>query len=409
MKLQWLIGAAAALTLAACADDTRGAQVAGAYEADVPVKGNRLAVLGSDYKSSALSLLTLDTQQRIGAAVWHSGSQVSAATTALSGDVALGQTPSADGRVIVIDRGSAVISFWEPTTRAIQQIPVSTGFYSNPQDAVPISATKLYVVRMKRNPTPTADPADLDDGDDVLIVDPRDGKLMGRIDLAPYASEAGLVAAGSRAVKIGNRVWLPLQSLAADFNHQGPARFIVIDSDKDSVIQVVDAPNIKNCIQMCWLADAQRFVAVCDGAYTDKADQGAHAAVAVVTPGEPTATVLVTADAFAGARTLGRDIACLPGGHCVVTTPGEPDSGTRDGIWRVELTGGKPVKIAEGSGPFAVSGMVAVPGSQRILVGDRTNAAGDVRVFELSATASVELPAIRSNPGGLGAIDFGVF
>ncbi len=401
----------ASLWLAACADDTRSAAGGGAYEAAVPAIGDRLAVLGSDYKSSALSLLAADSQARVGAALWHSGSLVSAATTALSGDVALGQTAMGDGRVIVIDRGSAVVSFWDPLTRAIQQIPVSTGFYSNPQDAVPIDAHKMYVVRMKRNIQPTADPGDFDEGDDVLIVDPTDGKLLGRIDLAPWATVAGYVAAGSRALKVGDKVWLPLQSLAADFSKQGATRFLAIDTKKDMVIQIVDAPNIKNCIEMAWLPDLQQLVAVCPGAYVDKAAQGDHAGIVVLAPGDVTSTagVAFVAKDFGGATTLGRDVACLPGGHCLVATPGEPDSGTHDRIWRFELSGGAPVQVGEGSGPFAVSGMTALAASHRILVGDRTNPAGDVRIFELSTTGTIEKTATTSDPGGLGAIDFGVF
>ena len=169
--------------------------------------------------------------------------------------------------------------------------------------------------------------------------------------------------------------------------------------------------NIKNCIEMVWLADSQQLVAVCPGAYSDKAQQGTFAGMAVLAPADPTATVAVPfrAKDFGGATTLGRDVACLPGGHCLVITPGEPDSGTPDRIWRFELTGGAPVQVGEGSGPFTISGFHANAATHRILVGDRNNVAGDVRVFELSAASTVELPALVSNPGGLGAIDFGVF
>ena len=401
----------AAAWLAACADDTRAGTADVAYEAAVPAVGNRLAVLGSDYKSSTLSLLAAADQTRVGAGVWTSGSAVSASETALSGDVALGQTPAADGRVIVVDRANAVVSFWDPATRAIQQIPVSTGFYSNPQDAVPLDAHKMYVVRMKRNPMPTSNPADLDEGDDVLIVDPTEGKVLGRIDLAPFASENGLVAAGSRAVRVGARVWLPLQSLSADFSHQGPTRFVAIDTTKNAVIQVVDVPSIKNCIEAVWLADTQQLVAVCPGAYSDKAQQGAHAGIVVLTPSDVTTTAEIAfhANDFGGATTLGRDVACLPGGHCLVATPGDPDSATRDRIWRFELSGGAPVQIGQGSGAFSISGAIAIAAGQRILLGDRTNASGDVRVFALTATGTSELPATTSNPGSLGAVDFGAF
>ena len=402
----WLTAAA---VLAGCADDTSGRGLAVPYETAVPASGNRLAVIGSDYRSSALSLLAADTQVRTGAAIWHSGSAVSAATTALSGDVVLAQTPSLDGRIVVVDRGSAVLSYFDPASRGVTQIPVGTGFYANPQDVVTLSQHKAYAVRMARNPHPTPEPGDLDEGDDLLIVDPTDGVARGRIPLAPFATEPGLVAAASRAVVALGAVWLPLQSLAADFRHQGPARFVAVQPEKDAVVQVVDVPTIKNCVALTRLGDPARLIAVCPGAFSDKAAQGAGAGIVIVHLGDATsqAEIRLRAADFGGAATLGRDVACTVGGVCVVATPGNPDAASRDRIWRFDPGGGLPAEIGLGSGAFTLSGMRAI--GARVLIGDRGHGSGDIRVFEVGSAVTSERPSLSSNPGGLGAVDFGVF
>ena len=402
----------AALLLApACADDTHGGVQNGAYEAALPAVGRGLAVINSDYKSSALSLVDLDTQTRVGAAILHSGSQVSATSTALSGDVVLGKTPLADGRIALIDRTAAVVTLFVPETRALQQIAVSTGFHANPQDFVIVAPHKAYVTRMGRNVAPTATTDDFDEGDDVLIVDPTSGALLGRIAMTPYAWSAGVNAAPTRMVVAKGKVWVALQSYSVDFKQEGLARLVAIDPLTDQITQVVDVPGLKDCAPSNVLADDGRFALVCSGLYADHAAQAANSGVVIVLPGDVTTTVttVLRANQLPGGQPLGGDIACLPGGHCLITVPTEPGSGAPDALWRIEWDGSAPQLIEYGSGPFSLSGMYADASTSRIYVGDRGFASGDLRFYTLSAAKTVVGQPIASNPGGLGATDLARF
>jgi hypothetical protein len=394
-----------------CADDTHGDVANGAYETALPAVARRLAVIDSDYKSSALSLLDLDTQARVGAAILHSGSQVSATSTALSGDVVLGKTALSDGRIAVIDRTAAVVTLFAPESRLVTQLPVSTGFHANPQDYAPITANKAYVTRMGRNVAPTATPDDFDEGDDVLILDPTNGALLGRIAMTPYATLPGVNAMPARMVVAHGNVWVTIQSYSIDFKQEGHARLVAIDPLTDKVVQVVDVPGLKDCAPSNVLAEDDRFALVCSGLYADHATQATNSGVAVVLPGDLTTTVtnLMRAKDLPTGLPLGGDIACLPGGHCLITVPTEPASGTPDALWRIEWDGSAPQLVDHGSGPFSLSGMYADASTQRIYVGDRGFIGGDVRVFTLSATATVAGQPIVSNPGGLGATDLARF
>jgi hypothetical protein len=70
-------------------------------------------------------------------------------------------------------------------------ISVKGGFdLANPHDVVIISDSKAYVTRYGKNAAPGSR---IEDGDDLLMVDPRDGTVGGRIDLSAYASTDALI------------------------------------------------------------------------------------------------------------------------------------------------------------------------------------------------------------------------
>ena len=405
----WLAACLACLCVGCVIDDTRGATTVG-WLAPIPDTHHRLVALGSDYTSTTLSMLDSTTLTRIGSSFWHSGSAVSAATTALSGDCALG-TRGDDGRIVVLDRSNAVISLLDPTTMNVRQIGVGTGFRANPQAWLPRPDGTAWVVRMGRNTAPTANPADMDEGDDLLVVQPETGTLTQRVALAPYASVAGLVAAPARLLDDGQHVWVSLQSLAVDFQSQGPARILRLSAAAPTIDATVDVPGLKNCMSMAVVTAERQILSVCPGAFSDKSAQATHAGIAIwpADAATPTAKVLYTAANLESTGTLGADLACLPDGDCLVIVPGSPDTGTRDALWRIHADGRPATRIGEGSGPFSLSGMWADTTGSRIFVGDRTGTGGDLRVWNRSGDKWTEGAPVATNPGSLGTIDVGVF
>ena len=109
------------------------------------------------------------------------------------------------------------------------------------------SAHKAYVTRYETNGNPTADPSDLDEGDDLLVIDPTDVRILGRISVSSYATsppEGGTTQARpDHGVLAGDRVYVTLNSISADFSVTGPGRVLVIDPATDTVTEPSTCPN----------------------------------------------------------------------------------------------------------------------------------------------------------------------
>ena len=372
----------------------------------------RLAVVGSDFKSASVSLIDLATAA-VTANVLNSGTVVSPGNTALSGDIAVTQSPTLDGKLVLIDRGSSVLSWLDPVSlKVTQQINVATGFYANAQDYVQVSPTRAYVTRFGVNAKPTADAGDFDEGDDVVVLDLVQKKIVDRIALTPLASKAGVLANGGRMAFAGGVVWIPLANLSADFKDAGTGRVIGIDAATAKVLYTVDAPESKNCAKAATLPGSNKVAVICQGFFGDAANQINFSNVLTIdtTAKPPVAKVAVTAISLGGKSNLpkgplGKDISFVDATRGVVTTAAKG----ADLIWAIDLATGAGEKIGAGGGEFAISGVFADPVSMKVYVGEAYHAGGDVRVFDLSKALVTELPAIASNPKGLGAVDLGGF
>ena len=129
-------------------------------------------------RARARGLRALDAAapaRRPSRATWRCRRSRSAAARSCSSTAATRRSPSSTPTTCAIDR----------------QMSVKGGTFQqpNPHDVVIVSDSKAYVTRYEKNgaasPTPTAA------GDDVLIIDPRNGNVAGRIDLASYATQVG--------------------------------------------------------------------------------------------------------------------------------------------------------------------------------------------------------------------------
>ncbi len=111
-----------------------------------------------------------------------------------------------------------------------------------------VAPNKFYVTRNSTNLKPTADPSDLDEGADLLILDLDLGKPVARIDLSPYAAGgAGINPNPDRARVLGGKIYVTLNNFSADFSQAGPGRVVVVDPATDTVSSVIDLPAFKDC------------------------------------------------------------------------------------------------------------------------------------------------------------------
>lgn len=396
----------------AAGDSQRSADFGKAAEPSTHVP-RFLVVVNSDYATTAISVLdmadmaTADGQSLPPQAshVLHSGTKVGATSTALSGDVVLAHSSPGQRHALLIDRATGVLTQFDPRSlTVIRQISVATGFYSNPQDVLALASGDWLVSRMGRNPHPTADLTDYDDGDDVVRLQGK--TILGRVGLESFATLSGYIAGPQRLAQGLGAIWLPVGSFSANFKTQGEARVVSLNATGTEVRTPVDLAAARNCVSVrpC---SAERLVVACQGSFAKNADQTGQSAIFAL---ERAGTAIVArkiAQADAQSGPWSRDVACAQAVVFVVSL-GDLTTGRADQLWQIDAVSGSRSLVAYASEPFGFSG-IWFDNHRRILwVGERNRKVGDLRRWSVPVGGpALEGSSVRSNPTGLGAVDLG--
>jgi hypothetical protein len=223
-------------------------------------------VLLTDYMSTQIALSKNDGTTESASFLSTASTKTSGLAFALSGDVVLPNVTPASGRVVLLDRyGTNVVSWANPTTaKVLAQLPVGTGFESNPQDYLEIDATRAYVSRWGVNDAPGKQP--FDTGDDVLVVTPPQGSAPPAITKSiPMPVENTLPPRPSGMVRVGETVLVVLQRTSADFNTVGDSAMVGIGIAKDAVAWEVHVTGLKNCGRPALSPSGKSLALGCEG------------------------------------------------------------------------------------------------------------------------------------------------
>jgi hypothetical protein len=373
---------------------------AGAGAIDGGVLHGIVAVQSTDYKTTAISLLDRDGNV-LNDGCFDSGTKSAGLTLTLSGDVVL-PTQMPAGSVVLVDRENSVVTWLDSSTCApLRQLSVSTGFDSNPHDYVEVGAGKAYVPRYKANPVPTADPNDFDEGNDLVVINTVANKIVGRIDLLPYAP-VGVLPRSDRALAADGKVFVSLNAVDDQFNTYGAGRVVVIDPSVDRVSGFIDLPTVKNCGAMDYVAADKRLFIACTGDY-NAADQAATSAVVIVdlsaTP--PAVVTQIPASAAGGFPFSNTTIAALDGATAVSVTEGDFAGTTTDRLWLLATTSTSPTKIFEASKGFVLGAVLVDAGRGRAFVADGNKQNPLLRIFDRDSTGAFKPAAtVQTNPKG---------
>jgi hypothetical protein len=392
------------LGLGACGSDN-GAPVADASASEVTT-GNPtvdssqneagswpsgIVVVNSNYSdSSSISFLDRDgTLVKDGCLV----------TPVISGDVVLPTQIPPGGPVAIIDRGNNALTWLDPATCApLWQLGVGTGFASDPHDIVTLSASKAYVTRYAENGAATATPDSLDDGDDLLIIDPAQSKILGRIDLKPSAP-AGVLPCADRALFAEGKVFVSLNAIGLDFKTYGMGRIVMVDPATDKVTGTIDLPGTKNCGAMTYLAAEKKLLVACGGAYSDMQQMESSAIVVIdVSVSPPTVVAQIAAASAGGLPFSNLSVAAWDGNTALGLTLGNAGNLPPDRLWLLPLAGALPAKVFESAEAWALGAVLADPENGRILVADGTSTGAFLRVFDFAAGAFTAGKTIKTNP-----------
>jgi hypothetical protein len=350
-----------------------------------------IVVVNSNYSdSSSISFLDRDgTLVKDGCLV----------TPVISGDVVLPTQIPPGGPVAIIDRGNNALTWLDPATCApLWQLGVGTGFASDPHDIVTLSASKAYVTRYAENGAATATPDSLDDGDDLLIIDPAQSKILGRIDLKPSAP-AGVLPCADRALFAEGKVFVSLNAIGLDFKTYGMGRIVMVDPATDKVTGTIDLPGTKNCGAMTYLAAEKKLLVACGGAYSDMQQMESSAIVVIdVSVSPPTVVAQIAAASAGGLPFSNLSVAAWDGNTALGLTLGNAGNLPPDRLWLLPLAGALPAKVFESAEAWALGAVLADPENGRILVADGTSTGAFLRVFDFAAGAFTAGKTIKTNP-----------
>jgi hypothetical protein len=342
-----------ALTVAACSTTKEPPP-----KTDVAVPATGLAVLNSDYTSTSVSLVDPTTRAVVRDACVDSNTVHPTLSLALSGDVALPSSPQAGHDLVLIDDVNSALTWVNPQTCAIRhQISVSD-FKSFPHDVITTTDKKAYVTRFGTNSTPTDDP--MSRGEDLVILDlttQPDPKVVGRIDLAPFAAtvaNAAIQARPDRGLLVGSNLYVTLASQSADYLATGVGRIVVVDTTTDEVSGMIDLPGLAGCSRMQYQSSSKTLLVVCGGASSDL-DPSATSGVALIDLGGATPIVKKTVPAsWLGAQPFNFSwVAAVGDGQVWAATFGALDftSGAQtapDKAWSIATADGTSSSLLEG-------------------------------------------------------------
>ncbi len=320
-----------------------------------------VVIVTSDYESTNIAVSSLDGTTLSGSFV-SSGATRPGLALALSGDVDVPLVAPASGRLLLIDRYGTNVLTWMNVADAtvIAQLPVGTGFQSNPHDYVEIDATHAYVSRFGTNPNPGQQT--FDQGGDVLIVDTKAPALVGRIAI-PEENPA-LQPCPDLMTWIGREVVLTLGRWSADFSQVGDGRFVGLSPSSHAIDWTVNVTGLQSCGRVALSPSGSVAAIACSSSEnmtTHQFDPTLSDIVvydAMQTPptevrrlglGMKLGAGIQPAIAFAGEDAL---VATTYGGNA---TPG-------DTVFAVSVTTGDVTALGQSTMPYVLGGLHCAPG-----------------------------------------------
>jgi len=240
--------------------------------------GRGLVVLESDYQSTNVSLVGWDGGV-LSASLLSSASTATKLSTPLSGDVVAPTMPQGGDRVVLIERYPASVLTWVDvkTGEVSAELSVATGFKSNPQDYAEIGPHKAYVSRMEPNLSPGA--AQFDGGSDLLVVDPAQPAIVGRVDLTAAMSgePSTFFPRPNRIVVAAGRAFVLLSAYSLSFMESAPSRVVTIDAATDTILDVHVLKGLHGCTGLALSPSGKRIAVACSGTFqndeTSKLDE----------------------------------------------------------------------------------------------------------------------------------------
>ncbi|HWA75958.1 MAG TPA: hypothetical protein VG937_26655 [Polyangiaceae bacterium] len=266
---RWVAGLS--LLLFACNVESTAGQNVGTGQPSHPgsVCPDGVTVLLSDFFSSLVALSTLDGNTQSASFLSTGSRKTDGLSFALSGDVVLPSTRTLSGRVVLVDRfGTNVITWANPSSaEVLGQLPVGTGFESNPSDYLELEDGRALVTRWGENSEPGRQA--FDRGSDVLVIDSQGFQLLDSIEL-PRHDE--LPPRPSSLSRVRDLVMVTLDRLSLDFSLTGEAELVGISSATLEIEFVQRFVGLKGCGRPALSPSGKLLAVACSGSLNRKGE-----------------------------------------------------------------------------------------------------------------------------------------
>jgi len=295
-----------------------------------------LAVVLSDYASTQVALVDPSGQTESESLISTASSRTDGLAFALSGDVVLPSTRPESGLVVLLDRfGTNVMTFIDPYSgRVLHQLPVGTGFESNPHDYLEFQG-RGYVARFGHNTDPGREP--FDGGGDLLVLDLDPPQIAGRLEIP---SSSGLPSRPTALSPVGEEIIVTIARIALDFRTTGAAALVVVAPTEERVIETLDLEPYKNCSRATLSPNRQVLAVVCSGALDqdgEVADLGGSGILLLSATERPLELVDELPADELGEGALQPDVAFFSDDILLVKTQTELDSAEDNRLLAVDL------------------------------------------------------------------------
>jgi hypothetical protein len=272
---------------------------------------------------------------------------------------------------------------------------VSTGFYSNPQDALEADGS-ILVTRYETNGAAGA--ADFDGGGDVLIVDAADGSITGRIDLNPIAAD-GLLPRPKSFALIGSSIWVTLDHIAGDFSATGSSVIVKLDVENQDYTAVEGPVDRKNCGGLAHIPDGSGIWMSCTGDYSSAVQHEQAGVVRYVPDGAGGVIVDVNISAATfSERVLTGSIAALDADRVFIIEQGGFDPAANDKLWLYDASTDTATDLAVETGAYNFGALQLQKDGKTLFLTDADFTAPSLRRFEVAADGSLtSLPSVETD------------
>ncbi len=410
-----IVGVVLAFGLVGCSLESKNTSTGGVdATGSTTCPAGRIAVL-SDYLTSQVALLDLQGNA-LSESFLSSGSIMPSPLAApFSGDLGVPSTPSVSGEIVILDRfGTNVLTWADPKTAIVRaQLPVGTGFESNPYDYLELSKTKAYVARFGENKMPGREP--FDQGGDILIVDPTVPSIVSSIALPLGTSFPP--APVSLTLRAKTAIVVLQRYDSATFMQGGDSEVVGINTETDTIRWHIVLSGKKGCGR-AELSPSRKLLAISctselnrDGALVNPSESGVLVFDAVTEP--PTLKKTISVHQELGFSSQGN--VSFASEDTLLGTTQTPSMGAGNNqLFALNLETEKAAILAtarpdsNGKGKGLAYAVNCLPGcGDMCLLADKD--LGQIRRFDIKASFAEGAPVTIGSGGGLPPVGLGAF